>query len=185
MQTIKTGIAALAALTLAASSAAFASTNGTVGPTSTGTFSAGFNVIAPPVADVQVYGLTDFVQAISPGFSTTYSQYFCVTRSETGPVSLTITAPVFSQGATGFELFSGVTTAGVPIVLPVTVRSIHPSMQTFSNIGNGAPIVFTANPTCTDDTAQAYDIGIGVVVPVNQLTGFVYQNTFTLLVAPQ
>jgi hypothetical protein len=95
MKNLKTAaLALLAATALAAPGVTWGATDGTLGATSTGTFNASINIPSSNVSQVQVLGLDDFVFGTAANTQTTnvtpIEQYFCVNRSDSGDVYLSL-----------------------------------------------------------------------------------------------
>jgi hypothetical protein len=188
MKTLK--IAALT-LALAASGAAMAATDGTLGTTSTGSFNASLQVNAPAGTQVQVFGLDDFAfPAVTGGITTNtpvpaIEQPFCLNRSTAGNVLVTISQ---TGNAGSFNLNDG---AGHTLNLSMVVTSPVGSGGSSTGPANGGQFtVPQSNAGCTaaSNNTVAHTLRLSPGTVLSQTGGQAYGNfsgAFTVLVSAQ
>lgn len=173
---------ALALSGLAAATPAFAATDGTVGPTSTGTMQVSISLEQPPASDVQIFGLDDiaFGSHQTDIFQIQTGRTFCMTKSDGGTVNLMIIDNVNPNAFADPSITFALANAGV--FLPMKIDIHEPAGQVLGMI-EGFAIQFTASPTCIDGGAGDFAISVTIPVDPSDALGS-YSSTLTLLVAP-
>ena len=181
MQTITKLIAIAAIMSLP--SVAHAASDGTAGATSTGTFGVLMNV-QQAGSDVQITGLDDLdygvisSNAFSSGVASVSSQTdnFCMTRSDGGAVSLTITGP-FDPATSNFRISNGAAFVRTAFTFAL------PSGTSVANTTNTVISNIPVSATCTVASSNM-SIRAHTTFAAAQATG-IYSGVFTLVVAPQ
>lgn len=168
----------IAASALLAATPALAAQNGTLGPTSTGSFDATLTIEAQPQAQVRVSGLTDLafgtIQAGAPQVINRTTPV-CIYATTPQGASLTVS----QAGGTGFRMTSGANTVGLSLSLFNNVTGTPPT-----SVSNGTAIFLptnTVSETCA--TGGAFEIQATAVTSSTTSPGN-YSGTITLLVAP-
>lgn len=177
---------ALALTGLAAGPPAFAATDGTVGPTSTGTMQVSITLEAAPVPDVQIFGLEDiaFGSQQTDIFQIQTGRQFCITRSDGGSVNLTITDNVIPDSFVDPTITFALEEVNSGNFLPMKINIYPPAGGDLESMSEGTPQVFSASPTCSEQVS-AEVFGISVIIPVDPDDALgSYSSTLTLLVAP-
>jgi hypothetical protein len=173
--------------------AAMAATDGTLGSTSTGTFTASTTANPPVGTQVLVAGLQDFsfapvtIAAEGTSGAQTVNQQFCIARSTQGDVRVEVRQTGISDGKT-FELNLG--NAG-PEFIPVTgfsvVQSSSETPTTFPIATSGAGFNMHNPPTSCPQPSSVARIDMTIptsVGPEFAGAGGNFSGQFTLLVSP-
>ena len=188
MRILKTAALALA---LGASGSAMAATDGLVGTTSTGTFTASINIPPPNVSQVQVLGLDDFnfgsvanTQVTNP---TPILQYFCINRSDVGDVVISFEQP---NGSTP-TLRGQIGSSGGNIPLDVEITDPAGLVLRYFNLNAGqAYVLGQSGAGCTSGSvnpvAHSLYLAPKTVPPSGAATPYSgnFSSTFTLIASP-
>lgn len=178
-------------LALAVPGIAQAATDGTLGPTSTGTFSASITLNSPAGTNVQVLGLNDFNFGQVNGQITTstsipaQSDAFCLTRNNAGNVLVTV-SQVGVANATPFSLSDG---NGRTLGLGITIN--NPSGSGFGFNSGTTVALQQSGATCTASTTDlsiAHKLTLAPAALISQNAGAnygVFSGSFQITIAPQ
>lgn len=158
---------------------AAASSDGTLGPTSTGSFNVSATISPSPVDEVQVFGLDDFSFAGTEGQSSIDSQTksFCVIRETGGTVGLTISS--FDAADTYFR----VKTPGGADEIQMLFTFHHTGTPSGVTLTEGTEELFPAEATCTDGVTPIA-LAISLLNTGSAAAGN-YSNSFLVTVAPK
>lgn len=178
----------LAALLLATAFPAHAATDGTLGPTSTGTFTASLEVTGSS-DQVQVIGLTDFdfgsITASATQITPVPPQIdrLCFNRSGPGNVLVTVNQ-TNGSGGSGTTLSNGSSELGLNLAI------IDPGPGTGRTMANGAAVsMVQSGAGCTissdQDIAHSMLLTPQPIPPASSATSGVFTGQFTITVAPQ
>ncbi len=171
------------ALALGASGTAMAATDGALGDTSTGTFSASITITPDTSNYVQIVGLSDHIIApisIQKTSDTQSIDPFCMLRNTAG--SLTIT--VSQDGNTG--IFNMVDQSNSNVILPQLALF---NQGTGGELLNGVPkVTFNSAADCltTNETTQHTSLFFTIPAPNGDPTKVGnFSGTFSVLLASQ
>lgn len=175
MRALQTTLA-LIAFTLAAP--AVASSDGTLGPTSNGTFTVSVAISPTAIDNVRVYGLDDISVAGTEGQELENgAQQFCITRETGGQIGLTISS--FDAADTYFR----VKKAGSVDEVQMTVH-VFPWVGTDAAMVEGTEQVFDASATCTEGNSGFFNMSLVMLNTATAAPGN-YSNSFLVTVAPK
>lgn len=172
----------VACLAIAFSGTAVAATDGTLGPTSNGSFNVTANISAPEVDSVHVYGLDDLVFPGTAGETqSTWQIFFCMTREpNAGQIGVTISS--IAAADTAFLLKS----PGGD--LPLIIQLGFEDFDQFQQLNEGTEATYDAPNVCDAETGGSgnpdsarMDLTINGV-PEDAGS---YSNTFLISVAPK
>ncbi len=172
-----------AAALLATPTLANAATDGSLGATSTGSFSVNLTLNAQPTSQVQILGLDDYefgsvtaIEGLPP-----LAQNFCLNRNDAGLVQVTMSQPN-NQGVV-FELFGS---AGGRLQVLAEIE-----------VSNGQGAILFPNrsrevrqtPGCTASSGfgpfgPAHQLSIRPVLGQGATPDGQYSGTFTILISP-
>ena len=167
---------ALAVLAVALSAPALAMTDGTYGPTSSGSFNVSATISPPFFDNVHVYNLQDFTFSGYEGDSfMSQTKSFCVIRQNGGMVGLTVYSgmmdPDFRIKTMGMDY--------LPLTLTVSVGGGGPS-----SLSQGVEQTFTAPAACDAMSMTQSSLMVDVQNEAAAAQGY-YAGTFLINVAPK
>lgn len=184
---MKTLTASVAILAMMLAAPALASSDGTLGPTSTGSFTVNATVSQPTTDNVQVFGLDDFSlspeQGSVPGEAGTFdSKTFCIIRSPSGGnVSIQILS--FDPADTSYVVKTPGGGNQIELSLHITNNSEGMVYQPVYPLPvSDVPVSSTCNDVAGDPTALELS-----VVTAGEVTGApgIYSGAFLITVGPQ
>lgn len=167
---------ALAFVAVTLTAPALASTDGTYGPTSTGTFNVTAAIAPAGTDNVQVSGLDDFTFMGTEGMGIMgQTQQFCLIRQDGGPVNVTI-----SDSTPGDMVYRVAQVMGMNYVGLTLAVTVNGGMQAV--MSDQGTQTFTAPALCDMMSFSSLQIDVpnGDMAAVGN-----YSGTFTVLVAPQ
>ena len=172
----------IAGLALLLAAPATAQTDGTLGPTSSGSFTINAIYTQPPVDNVQVYGLDDvtFNEELGNLVLPSQQMIFCMIReSNGGNVGVTVTST--DAADTEFKLTSADPMLGGHLLLDLELQT-----------QGGAPValahnvesVFSVPAACMEGDA-ALDSRLDITINGNPTFPETYSKTFLISIAPK
>ena len=176
MRTFTTSVALLAA---ALASPALAASDGTLGPTSTGTFTVQASISADAADDVHIYGLEDFAFSGNEGGTIDgQAKIFCMIRTpDNGDVDVTITS--FDAADTYFR----VRTPGGADEVQMLLNIFSSITAQFYLMTEGTPETIPVEDNCNEAGTPQFQLSISLLNTATANPGN-YSGSFLVTVAP-
>jgi len=170
--------ASLAIIAFSLATPAVASSDGTLGPTSNGTFTVSVAISPTAIDNVRVYGLDDMSFSGTEGQTIDSSgQQFCITRETGGQIGLTISS--FDAADTYYRVKKAGGADEVQMLFHV-----FPWVGTDAAMVEGAEQVFDASDVCTEGNSGFFNLSVSLLNTATAVAGN-YSNSFLVTVAPK
>lgn len=167
-----------ALLATALSTPASAATDGTLGPTSTGTFNISATMSPAPTPNVHVFGLDDFAFTGTVGENlNAQSDRFCVVRDNGGLVGLTISSSDAADSDFRVKTPGGASTIVFGVIVDTTAG-------TMIEMNEGVESQFIAAGECLDNGVDGWLLSLNPIGYGGPGDGS-FSNQFIVTVSPK